>query len=449
MIRRMLRPLLILGFMLPLAGQAADAPRIAITPVTSPGGITAWLWQDETVPVIAVRAAVRGGARLDPKPGVSRLWNTLTGIAAGDFDAATLARKWEAASASLSVVRGATTDLINLSLPRSSLAATGDLAALVLTRPVISADSLALARTSVRRRLIEADRQPGQRAEDLLTLLSLGDRVPALTAKPLPGLDGITEADLHAVHRDRLVRANLVVSVAGAISPAELGPFLDRVFGGLPEGQKPPRPPSLPEAPAPGVYHISIPGAPQSVVLTALPGLRRTSPDYWAALVLDHTLGGATFTSRLKQEVREKRGLVYSTGSSLRTGGLRPAWVTTAALAPAKVPEAVAITRQIWADLRDHGLTQAELDAARDYYLGSLTVSLTSTGAMADFVSGLQLDGLPPTYYDDRRAALTALTLDQVNAAAKRLIDPSALVVIIAGETTPDLPPSLPLPPGF
>lgn len=448
MIRALLRPLLI-SLLLPGAALAVDPPKVTVESVTSPGGITAWLWRDDTVPVISIQASARGGSRLDPKPGVSRLMNALTGTTAGNYDPVGFVRQFESLAASLTVSRLPAFDQISIRMIRDKRDDSADLIALALTQRVIPDTALIQGRTSLKRQLQAEQRQPGVRAEQTMAALFLGDRVPMVTAALLPRIDDINRDDMMAVNRDRLTRANLSVAVAGAISPAELAPLLDRLFGKLPAGEAAPPLPAFPDRPQPGFYHVPVAGAPQTSLITVLPGLNRTDVDFWPAVILDHILGGATFTSRLKTELREKRGIVYSTSSALRYGGLRPTWVTTAAMAPGRVAEAIEITKRQWADLRDGGITQAELDAARDYFLGSSIVSLTSTGAMADFVWRLHLDGLPPTYYDDRRALLAGLTLDQVNAAAKRLIDPDALVIVAAGETTPDLPPSLPLPPGF
>jgi zinc protease len=194
---------------------------------------------------------------------------------------------------------------------------------------------------------------------------------------------------------------------------------------------------------------LPVPGAPQTSLLSILPGPKRDDPDFWSVLVLNQVFGGGTFTSRLKMDLRERRGMVYSTGSALSIGGLRPLWSASAAFAPDRSAEAVTAITDQWRSLREGGITQAELDSARDYLLGALALSLDSTPAMADFIASLQQDNLPATYFTDREAALRALTLDQVNAAVKRWVDPDKLVTIIAGQPQPNLPPSLPLPEGF
>lgn len=437
-----------LGLLLILIAPSAQAAP-QIVPVRSPGGITAWLWQDESVPVIAIRAIFRGGAWLDPKPGTSRLMDSLTGIAAGPYDEVGYARQIETLSASIGISHGTLTDRLNIRMLRDRREETADLVAVTVNSPIVTPTAFERARQGLRRSLAAEERQPAALAGRLASRLFLGDSFPALTTPPLTVMDTIALEDLYSLHRDRTTRAALVVAVAGAISPVELGPLLDRMFGGLPEGSPPPQPERPTGQPQPGVYILPVPGAPQTSLLSVLPGPKRDDPDFWSVLVLNQVFGGGTFTSRLKMDLREQRGMVYSTGSALSIGGLRPLWSASAAFAPARSGEAIAAMAGQWRQLRDGGITQAELESARDYLLGALTLSLDSTPAMADFIASLQQDNLPATYFTDREAALRALTLDQVNAAVKRWVDPDKLVTIIAGQPQPNLPPSLPLPEGF
>ena len=437
-----------LGLLLILVAPVAQAAP-QIVPVRSPGGITAWLWQDDSVPVIALRASFRGGAWLDPKPGVSRLMDALTGFAAGPYDEIGYARQVETLSTSIRVTHGTLADRLDIRLLRARRDETADLVAVSVNTPIVTPTAFERAQQGLRRGLAADERQPATLAGRLASRLFLGDQFPQLTTRLLPVMDAIQIEDLYSLHRDRMTRAALVVAVAGAISPAELGPLLDRMFGGLPEGTPPPAPERPTGQPQPGVYVLPVPGAPQTSLLSILPGPKRDDPDFWSVLVLNQVFGGGTFTSRLKMDLRETRGMVYSTGSSLSIGGLRPLWSASAAFAPHRSGEAVTAITDQWRSLREGGITQAELDSARDYLLGALALSLDSTPAMADFIAGLQQDNLPATYFTDREAALRALTLDQVNAAVKRWVDPEKLVTIIAGQPQPNLPPSLPLPEGF
>ncbi len=435
---------LVLLLIVPVAEAAPN-----IVPVRSPGGITAWLWQDDSVPVISVRASFRGGAWLDPKPGVSRLMDSLTGIAAGGYDEVSYARQFEILSASVGVTHSSTVDRVSIRMLRDRRNETADLVAVTVTAPIVTPTAFERARQAMRRDLASEDRQPSALAGRLASRLFLGDQFPQLTTRLLPVMDEIALEDLYTVQQDRMTRAGLTVAVAGAISPAELGPLLDRMFARLPEGSAQPVPVRPSHQPQPGLYLLPVPGAPQTSLLSVLPAPARDDADFWSVLVLNQVFGGGSFTSRLKMDLRERRGMVYSTGSTLSIGGLRPLWFASAAFAPDRASEAVTAMAGQWVDLRDGGITQAELDAARDYLLGSLTLSLASTPAMADFVAGLQQDNLPATYFTDREVALRALTLDQVNAAAKRWLDPAKLVTIIAGQANPALPASLPLPEGF
>ena len=114
------------------------------------------------------------------------------------------------------------------------------------------------------------------------------------------------------------MRSGLIVAAVGDIDEAELGRLLDRAFGGLPVGTPLPLPPDWKPPTKARTIVVERP-VPQSTVLMALPGIARDDPDWYAALVMNHILGGGGQQSRLFSEVREKRGLAYGASSSLRS----------------------------------------------------------------------------------------------------------------------------------
>ncbi|TYC64356.1 insulinase family protein, partial [Marinobacter sp. BW6] len=122
-------------------------------------------------------------------------------------------------------------------------------------------------------------------------------------------LEQLSPADLAKQYRRILARGGLTIGMVGAIDAETLAPILDEVFAGLPEEAD-----LVPVAeldPALGRTINDDLAVPQTTILLGLPGLKRNDPDYQAAYVMNHILGGGTFTSWMYQEVREKRGLSY------------------------------------------------------------------------------------------------------------------------------------------
>jgi zinc protease len=228
-----------------------------------------------------------------------------------------------------------------------------------------------------------------------------------------------------------LTRRSLVIGVAGDIEPASLGELLDQAFGGLSD-QAPPA--DLPPAPVPppGLTVIPHPSQ-QSVVVFGHAGIAREDPDWYAATVVTQVLGGSTFTSRLGAEVREKRGLAYGIGASLSPYRAGSVLIGRTATRNDAVAETLKIIADEWQRMADYGPTQAELDEAKTYLIGSFPLSLDSTGAIASVLVQMQVYGLERDYWTTRAALYTAVDLAEAQRVAKRILHPQALLQVVVG----------------
>jgi zinc protease len=223
-----------------------------------------------------------------------------------------------------------------------------------------------------------------------------------------------------------------VIGVAGDIGAGELAPLLDQVFGALPASA--PRP-SVPDvAPAdPGALMLIERPLPQSIVVFGKSGIKRGDPDYYAAYILNHILGGGGFSSRLVDEVREKRGLAYSVSSSLWIYQHAALMQAQTATKSASVEQAVTLVRAEWARLAEKGPTLEELANAKIFLTGSFPLQLDSTGRLAQIMVSLQIDHLGIDYLDRRNALLESVTLEQAQRVAQRLFNPGALSIVVVG----------------
>ena len=173
---------------------------------------------------------------------------------------------------------------------------------------------------------------------------------------------------------------------------------------------------------------------PQSTIVFGHRGLPRDDPDYYAAYVLNHVLGGGSFTSRLYQEVREKRGLAYSVYSYLLPLDHTALWLGGAATENSAVGQSVEVIQAEWARMRDAAITQEQLEAARDNITGSFALRFNSTAAIAGLLVVIQRQDLGIEYINERSKFFEAVTLDDVRRIAKKLLDPTALTIVIVGK---------------
>ena len=251
----------------------------------------------------------------------------------------------------------------------------------------------------------------------------------------------LTVADLGDFVAGQLARDRMVIGVVGDITPERLGPLLDRTFGDLPATGAPLSTEKTAPA-APGRLIVVDREIPQSVVVFGHEGLDRNDADFYAAYVMNYALGGGGFTSRLSQEVRQKRGLAYGVYSYLSPLDYAALYFGGVATENARVAESLDVIRTEFARMRDAGLTTEELADAKAYLTGSFALRLDSNGKIANFLIGIQLDGLGIDYIDRRNGYIEAVTLADVNRVAARLLDPEALQVVVVGtpeglESTP------------
>ena len=173
---------------------------------------------------------------------------------------------------------------------------------------------------------------------------------------------------------------------------------------------------------------------PQSTVRFGENGIKRDDPDYFAARLLNYTLGGGGFSSRLTEEVREKRGLAYSVYSYLQPmaqGGLVSGGVGTD---NARVAESLDLIREEWRRMAEDGVSEGELKDAKTYLTGAFPLRLTSTGRIAGMLSTLQYLDLGIDYLDRREELIHSVTLDDTRRVAERLFHADDLLVVVVGK---------------
>ena len=424
--------LLLLLFLLPLPALAA----VKVEAVTSAGGIKAWLVRDDKLPLIALHFAFRGGVEQDPadKQGLAELTAALLGEGAGDYDSEAFQQRLADKSIQLGVSAGRDALHGSLKTLREFRETAFAMLRLSLTQPRFDAEALERVRgqqlAQMRQEIGDPDWQ-ARRA--LFDKLFAGHPYAMRHFGTTRSLASLTREDAKDFAARHLARDNLVVGVAGAITPEELGVALDQIFGALPEHAKqtPVGEAVWPEKSA--TILVAREGT-QSQLLFALPAPKRDDADWYAAEIVNYIIGGGGFSSRLMQDVRDKAGLTYGIGTGLAPMDHAAILVGQAATENAKAGEAWAIIRETWRKFYESGVTEAEVDAAKDYLTGSVPLHLTSTGAIAGTLVGMQLDGLGPDYLDAHDALVRGVTLDAIHRVLRRWFDPEKFVTAIVGE---------------
>ncbi|MGR3483814.1 MAG: M16 family metallopeptidase [Paracoccaceae bacterium] len=424
---------LLAALALTLAAPAARA-EIDIQQITSPGGIDAWLAEAREIPFVAVEIIFEGGAATDPE-GARGAANLMTGLieeGAGDLDAQAFqaAREGLAASFGFDVGQDLTTVSARfLTQTRDEAVA---LLASALTEPRFDADAIERVRAQVLAGLRAAAQDPDDIASNALNAQAFpGDPYATAMEGTADSVAALTRQDLLDAHARLLVRDRAIVAVVGDIDAAGAGAVIDALLGDLPTSDAPPLPPAQ-VALTPGVTVIDFP-SPQSTVLFAHEGIARDDPDFIAATILNHIVGGRGQESRLMAEVRGARGLTYGVYSFLVPRQRAALYMGSVRSSNETVAEAIEVVRDEWRRASE-GVTAEELAAAKRYLTGAYPLRFDGNAAIADIAVGMQLIGLPASYVVERNDLVEAVTLEEINALAAELFDPDALRFVVVGQ---------------
>jgi len=417
-------------------GVSLPAYAIDIKEVTTPRGLRAWLVEDHSVPVVTLSFSFEGGAALEPEgqKGVTSLMAQLLTDGAGTFPAQAIRKREEEAAVSL----GFSASLDRLSGYLRTLSANRDegfeLLRLALTSPRFDPDMVEQRRAQFIAGLNQASQRPQSVASRTLLGTVFAGHPYARESQGLRDtLKTLTSDDIRKRWQSLVDRSGLVIAAVGDITEADLVRELDRVFGALPAGT--PKP-ALPEwTPISKSRTIVVErNVPQSVVQMAMPGIKRNDPDWYPAFVMNHILGGGGQQSRLFSEVRERRGLVYSVSSGLRTWRKAAILSVSTASANEKVAETIRVVRNEMARLRTEGVTEQELADAKTYLAGALPVSLDSSSSVAGLLHSMQVDGLPRDQLEKRPKLIAAVTGEDVRRLARKLLRDDATITVVVGK---------------
>jgi zinc protease len=418
--------------LLPLCSTASNAAA-KIQHLISPGGIEAWFVQDATVPLLAMEYAFGGGATQDPadKPGVGNLVADLLDEGSGDLDSKTFHERLDRRAIELSFT--STRDYFrgSLRMLKDNRDEAFDLLRTALTSPHFDDADIERIRSQVMSVLRRDTTNPTSLASRKFLEVAFGDHPYGRPANgTLDSVAKIDVADLKDYVRRVLARDTLKIAVVGDVDPATLGQLLDKTFGGLPAKASLTPVPDVEPAKPPQRAFIPL-DVPQTVVTFGGPGFRRSDPNFMAAYVVNHILGGGGLSSRLYREVREKRGLAYSVYQSLLWMDHSAVFIGNTGTRADRAGETVDAVNKEVRRIAEEGPTQKELDEAKSYLKGSQMLALDTSSKLASALLQYQLDRLPIDYIERRNAIVDAVTLDQAKKAAQRLWGQGLLTVIV------------------
>ena len=407
-----------------------------IQEVTSPGGIKAWLVESHANPLIAIRFAFLGGASQDApgKDGQAYFVTAMMDEGAGDLDAGAFQELEQGLAMRMDFDAGRDVMMGSIQTLTENKDEVFALARLAMAQPRFDEDALERVRAQILAGLKFDENDPETVASIAWDRIAFADHP---YGRPVKGtrdsITAMTSDDLHDYVRRVYARDKLVISVVGDISADELGKALDKLFGDLPEQSElvtvaeanPPLGPTR---------EVIVMDVPQSVAQFGLRGISRHDDDFIAAYVLNYIIGGGGFSSRLMEEVREKRGLAYSVYSNLYPYMHGAVFVGNVATKNEAVGQSLAVIETELSRLAEQGPSVDELDSARAYLTGAYALRFESSSSIASQLLWIQIEDLGIDYVTKRNALIEAVTMDDVKRVAKHLLSADQLITTIVGK---------------
>ena len=419
-----------------LVFSTESANAMKIQSVKSPGGIEAWLVEEHALPLVTMQFGFMGGSSQDPagKPGVANYLTAMLDEGAGPLSSAQFQEQQENLAAKMRFEAGRDSFTGTFQTLTENRDKAADLLTLALTKPRFDNDAVERMRGQMLATIQFESKDPEKLAENAWFGSAFPDHPYGL---PVGGtkasVASVTAADLEAYRSRVFARDNLKVAVVGDIDAATLGALLDKVFGGLAAKAQLTNVEAVNPKTGPILKHIDM-DIPQSVAHFGQIGMKRKNPDFIAAFILNYIVGGGSFSSRLMEEVREKRGLAYSVYSFIQPMQRSSVFMGGVATKTDGMDKSLEVIRSVLTHIAAEGPQEEELADAKRYLTGSYALNFTSSGAIAGQLLGLQLQELPIDYIDTRNAKVDAITMEDVRRVAKSMLQPDQMIVTVVGK---------------
>lgn len=422
--------------MLVVAGNAIAAPKIQHW--TTSNGARVFFFPSNALPMMDMRVVFDAGAARDgDKHGLALLTNGLLAEGAGEWNTGQIAERFDGVGATFSNSSHRDMSVFSLrTLTQKDLMDTAlETFKVVLTQPTFPEDAF----ERERKRLLiglESQKQSPQAISDKAFYKALYGEHPYahLASGDVDSVKALAVDDLKAFYKQYFVAKNAVIAIVGDLNRQQATDIVENIMAGLAPGKASPALPKVGAITEAKKIEINFPST-QSHLLVGQPGMKRGDPDYFPLYVGNHILGGSGLVSTLSDEIREKRGLAYSSYSyfiPMREQGPFQLGLQTK---NETAEEALAVLVEVLKKFVSEGPSEKQLVAAKKNLTGGFALKIASNSKIVENLASIGFYNLPLDYLDQYIANVEAVTLKQVKDAFKRRINPDKLVTVVVGDT--------------
>jgi zinc protease len=377
-----------------------------------------------------------GSARDTDKAGLASMTNVLLDHGAGDWNTDEISERFDSVGAQFSLSAQRDMAIVNLrSLTDEKwLQKALETLAVVLQKPRFDENELNRERQRVMVALHNQQEDPGDVAE-----LAFYDAVYGKHpyASPVLGTEAsllaITRDDIEKFYRQYYVAKNAVIVIVGAVDKKQAASIAEQLMSGLNAGaaaEALPQVSALDAAKSISKQHPSS----QTHILVGQPGKDRKDPDYFALYVGNHILGGSGFGSRVVEEIREKRGLAYSSYTYFAPMRVAGPFVMGLQTRNDQAQQALDVLMQTLNKFIAEGPTEEELVSAKNNITGGFALRLDSNKDITEYVAMIGFYDLPLDYLTAFNSRVEAVTVAQIRDAFKRRVQPDKMVTVMVGD---------------
>ncbi len=425
-------------------GMKKQAPGLQLRPLKLPprevtklsNGLNVTIVKRGPLPLVAMRYITKAGSVFDPpnRFGLAELSARLLRRGAGGQSAEELNEAVDYVGASLSAWAGEDSFGLGLTTPVAHFDAMMEVAARIVQQPDFPESEVALAQRRTLAQLSNALDDPDDVADRaLIDAMFGGHPYGHETIGFKSHVEAMTRDDVVRYHHERVVPHGAHLFIVGDVDPAKVLTVVERLFGGwkgesdaqvsLPEWSKPAR--------AGQVVVVDKPEQTQVQVRIGARGVYRGHPDHFPLTAMNCVLGGS-FTSRLMQEIRVKRGLTYGAGSHFDQLATAGAFIVSSFTKTETVTDLLDVALGEISKMRAKGPKGLELESAKRYISGLYPARLETNESMAAAMADMALYGLPDDWVDQYRERIAAVTTEAAaEAAMKHLPDGDRTLVLV------------------
>jgi len=407
-------------------------------------GLKALFVENPAIPTISINASVLTGARYDPeeKAGLALMVSRLLDEGTKHRSSLEIAEAIESVGGAIETDGSFERIVVSISILKKDLDLGLDLLSDLLINPIFPQDYVEKEKERTLSEIASAKDRPQVLAGWAFNELIYKDHPLHRPSHGYPEtVEKLTRDDLLDFHKRYFVPNNAIVSIVGDFRIAELLPKVEQVLSGWQSRPIafPVYPPASRQTEARGKI-INMHAQQLNIYLGHL-GVVRSNPDYYALQVLDTILGGgAGFTARIPQKLRDELGLAYTTFASITmTAGLDPGrFVAFIGTSPENMNLAIDGLIQEIRRIVEQPVSESELQDAKEYLTGSFVFAFETSSQIARFLVHAQVYGLGFDYIDKYPEYIKRVTVEDIARVAQKYLDPQNYTLVVVGPVNQD-----------